>query len=144
MRERGKEERQGRGARKRDKREGPGRETRERGKEERQGRGAKKRDKGEGQQRETRERDSGERQGRGTAERDQGEGQRRETRERGKEERQWERDSEESHQETPHPHFLAPPHTFNLSITVLPQIHLNVEALLAYLYMLVARQESAL
>ena len=115
-------------ARKRDKREEQGRETRERGKEKRQGRGTAER----------------ERQGRETAERDQGEGQRRETRERGKEERQWERDSEESHQETPHPHFLAPPHTFNLSITVLPQIHLNVEALLAYLYMLVARQESAL
>ena len=76
--------------------------------------------------------------------RDKGEAQRRETRERGKEERQWERDSEESYQETPHPHFFAPTHTFNLSITVLPQIHLNVEVLLAYLYMLVARQESAL
>ena len=88
---------------------------------------------------ETRERETGEGQGR-----ERGRGRGRETRERDKKERQWERDSEESHQETPHPHFLAPPHTFNLSITVLPQIHLNVEALLAYLYMLVARQESAL
>ena len=94
-------------------------------------------------------------------ERDRGGRRRRETRERDGEERQWramketdarerrgrgtaERDEGGRHQETPHPHSLAPPHTYNASITVLPQIHLNVEVLLVYLYMLVARQESAL
>ena len=87
------------------------------------------RDRGRRRRRETEKRDKGERQRRGTAERDEGEEQWRETRKKGKEERQWERDSEESHQETPHPQFLAPPHAFNLSITVLPQIHLNVEAM---------------
>ena len=100
---------------------------------------ARKRDKGEGQRRETREKGKEERQGKGIAERDEGQRQGRGARKRDKE-----RNSEERHQETPHPHFLAPPHTFNLSITVLPQIHLNVEVLLAYLYMLVATQESAL
>ena len=164
----GEGKRQKRGTAERDEGEGQGRETgqgdhaerqgrktRKTGEGERQKRGTAERDEEEGQGRETRERakkrdDGGgkeERRGRGTAretnERDKGEGQGRETMERGKEERQWERDSEESHQETPHPHFLAPPHTFYLSITVLPQIHLNVEVLLAYLYMLVARQESA-
>ena len=64
MRERGKEERQERGARKRDKGEGQRKETRERD--------SRERDKGEGQRRETREKDSGERQGREAKKRDNG------------------------------------------------------------------------
>ena len=114
----------------------PLRGTGERDKGESDGRGAGERDegereKGDGQRREARKRDKGEEQRRETRERDKGEGQGGETR-------------GERHQETPHTHSLAPPHTFNLSITVLPQIHLNVEVLLVYLYMLVAKQESAL
>ena len=95
-----------------------------------------KRDMREMRERDTGERgggDEGERQRKKTGEEDEEERRRRETRERGKEERQGERDSEEGHRETPYPHFLAPPHTFNFSITVLPQIHLNVEVLLVYL-----------
>ena len=105
------------------------------------------RDKGERQGRATAERDEGERLGRGPKKRDKGERERRGAKKRDKGERERrgakKRDSEKSHLETPHPHFLTPPHTFNLSITVLPQIHLNVEVLLAFLYILVAREESA-